>query len=602
MAGSSIEGKDREMRDMADWLNLQTKKDFQKLMLDILDPLKPYYTEGKAGLGLGVTSTNYDEKAILLEGFSRPLWGLVPFWAGGGEADEWENIYRQGLIHGTDPDSPEYWGDFHAFDQRFVEMAAIAYGLVLTPERIWEPLTAVQKDNLAVWLYGINRYELPVCNWVLFAVMVNVALKKLGRPYDGEKLEKYLKGAESFYLGEGWYQDGDSGQKDYYISFAIHFYSLFYSEVMGKEDPVRCERYRERACEFAKQFIYWFDEDGEALPFGRSLTYRFSQVSFFSICLQAGIEPFPVEVMKGLIVRHLNYWMNQRIFDRDHVLTIGYAYPNLNMAERYNGPGSPYWAMKTFAFLTLSDEHPFWKVQPVAFPGLPEVCVMKYADMAVKRYPHHVTAYVPGVFSAFGHGQSPAKYGKFAYDTKFGFSVARSNYEIHEAAPDSMLAFGVDGYVYVRRICEESAVYDHADGQEGRKGLWPENSAACVGVYSRWSPLPGITVETTLVPTENGHRRRHRIQSDRVCEAYECGFCVAADLHDRPGQSIQGASSCAENLHMFCSVESSMGEGIIITPDPNTNLLYSKTLLPAVKYRIGKGEVVVDAEIKCGVK
>lgn len=32
--------------------------------------------------------------------------------------------------------------------------------------------------------------------------------------------------------------------------------------------------------EFAKQFIYWFDEEGEAIPFGRSLTYRFSQVSF----------------------------------------------------------------------------------------------------------------------------------------------------------------------------------------------------------------------------------------------------------------------------------------------------------------------------------
>lgn len=32
--------------------------------------------------------------------------------------------------------------------------------------------------------------------------------------------------------------------------------------------------------EFVKQFIYWFDEEGEAIPFGRSLTYRFSQVSF----------------------------------------------------------------------------------------------------------------------------------------------------------------------------------------------------------------------------------------------------------------------------------------------------------------------------------
>ena len=97
----------------------------------------------------------------------------------------------------------------------------------------------------------------------------------------------------------GWYQDGDSGQKDYYISFAIHFYSLFYVRVMNEEDPERCEIYKERAMLFAKEFIYWFDESGASLPYGRSLTYRFSQVSFFSACLMAGIEPFPVGVIKG---------------------------------------------------------------------------------------------------------------------------------------------------------------------------------------------------------------------------------------------------------------------------------------------------------------
>ena len=114
---------------------------------------------------------------------------------------------------------------------------------------------------------------------------------------------------------------------------------------------------------FAKQFIYWFDEEGEAIPFGRSLTYRFSQVSFFSVCLLAGLEPFPVPVMKGLIARHLRTWLKRPIFDRDHVLTIGYGYPNLTMAERYNAPGSPYWGMKVFAFLLLPDDHPFWSAE-----------------------------------------------------------------------------------------------------------------------------------------------------------------------------------------------------------------------------------------------
>ena len=65
-------------------------------MLSLLNPLKPHYTAEGAGVSLGVTSTNYDEKAILMEGFSRPLWGLVPFWAGGGKEPWFEAVCRRG--------------------------------------------------------------------------------------------------------------------------------------------------------------------------------------------------------------------------------------------------------------------------------------------------------------------------------------------------------------------------------------------------------------------------------------------------------------------------------------------------------------------------
>ena len=34
-------------------------------------------------LHLGDTGVTYDRNAIELEAFSRPLWALVPFWAGG---------------------------------------------------------------------------------------------------------------------------------------------------------------------------------------------------------------------------------------------------------------------------------------------------------------------------------------------------------------------------------------------------------------------------------------------------------------------------------------------------------------------------------------
>jgi hypothetical protein len=560
-------------------MKLNNKKDFQELLLSVIKPLQPYYSEEKAELSLGVTATNYSQQASKMEAFSRPLWGLVPFWAGGGEEKEFEEIYRKGLCAGTNPDNKEYWGGYHSFDQKFVEMASISYGLILTPEILWDPLKEEEKDNLATWLYGINNYQLPICNWILFAVLVNIALKKLGKPYDAEKLEYYLNGLESFYLGDGWYQDGDSEQKDYYVSFAIHFYSLFYAKVMEEDDPKRCIKYKERAEQFGKTFIYWFDEDGAALPFGRSLTYRFSQVSFWCACIMADVYPFSIEVMKGLIVRHLAYWFDKPIFDRGHVLTIGYTYPNLVMAERYNGPGSSYWSLKTFAILMLSDEHPFWTAEAAPLPELESKKLLQYADMLMQCYKGHTTAYTPGKYCSFGHGQTQAKYGKFAYDTKFGFSVSKSNFELHDAAPDSMLAFWINGYVYVRRICESFEVKSDR-------------------VISKWSPYEGIEVETTIIPNEEGHIRYHVIHSKIDCVAYDCGFAIAAD----PAQGIitkkEKGKAIAECEFGSCEVtgrysendDIDMENGEIILAEPNTSIIYPKTVIPAAKYQIHKGD------------
>ena len=576
---------ERGMSMKTDWEGqLHSKADFQNLLMEIIRPLIPYYTKEKAGIDLGVTATTYERRTIRLEAFSRILWGLVPFFAGGGSDKEFEEIYKKGLAAGTDPENEEYWGGFHAFDQRFVEMAAMAYGLILSPDKIWEPLSDKEKDHLAGWLYGINEYELPICNWVLFAVLVNIALKKLGRKYDVEKLEKYLDGADSFYLGDGWYQDGDSGQKDYYVSFAIHFYTLFYAKAMEEEDAERCAVYKERAALFAKQFLYWFDEGGAALPFGRSLTYRFSQVSFFSACLMAGVEPIDIGIMKGLIVRHFCDWMKKPIFDRNDILTIGYGYPNLVMGERYNGPGSPYWALKTFAVLMLPDEHPFWHVEAKPLPELERQKALPYADMLIHRYDNHVTAFVPGKYSPAGHGQTPAKYGKFAYDTRFAFSVAKSTCEVHETAPDSMLAFYINGYVYVRRICEDFSISE-------------------TEVYSRWVPYEGIRVETYIIPTENGHVRKHIVTSDRECVAYDCGFAVEIDTEGEK-QAQEERAAQVENAYSMCQVTAKcgQGEGIIIGADPNTNLLHPMTRIPAIRYQIHRGRNELATEVSAWVR
>lgn len=558
-------------------MQLSTKQDFQALMHLFLDPLKPYYSAGGARLHLGETGVTYGQAAIELEAFSRPLWALVPFWVGGGSDPEFEDIYRRGLAAGSDPENPEYWGDCKDYDQCFVEMAAIACGLLNAPEKLWDPLSDAEKQNLARWLDQINHHQIPECNWQFFMILVNLALKKCGMPYDPENMARGLARIDSYYSGDGWSTDGASPQKDYYIPWAIQYYGVLYAKFAADTDPERAALYRSRAELFAQQFIYWFDENGAALPYGRSLTYRFAQNCFWAACVWAGLEPFPLGVMKGLIVRNFNWWLDQKMFDRDGILTIGYCYPQMYMAERYNAPGSPYWGMKSFILLALPDSHPFWSAEAEPMPALDALKPMPHANMLVARTKGRVTAYAAGVNEGHGHGQFPEKYAKFAYDTRFGFCASRSREVIYQAAPDSMLAFVIDDNVFVRKVSLSHEI--RADR-----------------VVSKWSPFPGITVTTTVLPTADGHIRRHEIESAYPCEAYDCGFAVP---NFAPGyvESTAGGAATARNAAVSCTVSGS-GEGTVIKCDPNVSLYSTNVCIPAVRYAIPEGRTVIETEIK----
>ena len=558
-------------------MQLSTKQDFQALMHLFLDPLKPYYSAGGARLHLGETGVTYGQAAIELEAFSRPLWALVPFWMGGGSDPEFEDIYRRGLAAGSDPENPEYWGECKDYDQCFVEMAAIACGLLNAPEKLWDPLSDAEKQNLARWLDQINHHQIPECNWQFFMILVNLALKKCGMPYDPENMARGLARIDSYYSGDGWSTDGASPQKDYYIPWAIQYYGVLYAKFAADTDPERAALYRSRAELFAQQFIYWFDENGAALPYGRSLTYRFAQNCFWAACVWAGLEPFPLGVMKGLIVRNFNWWLDQKMFDRDGILTIGYCYPQMYMAERYNAPGSPYWGMKSFILLALPDSHPFWSAEAEPMPALDALKPMPHANMLVARTKGRVTAYAAGVNEGHGHGQFPEKYAKFAYDTRFGFCASRSREVIYQAAPDSMLAFVIDDNVFVRKVSLSHEI--RADR-----------------VVSKWSPFPGITVTTTVLPTADGHIRRHEIESAYPCEAYDCGFAVP---NFAPGyvESTAGGAATARNAAVSCTVSGS-GEGTVIKCDPNVSLYSTNVCIPAVRYAIPEGRTVIETEIK----
>ena len=561
--------------------DFSSKKAAEQALLDVLNPLKPFYSESGARIHVGVTSTHYENDTIPMEAFARPLWGLVPFWTGGGSDAEFEELYRKGLEAGSDPSHPDYWHTCRDYDQKFCEMAAIAFGMLFCPEKVWEPLSERGKDNLVEWLWEINRHECCACNWQFFSIMTNVALYKAGRPYDKKRLQEGLDCIDAYYDTGGWYNDGNGGDKDYYNPFVMVTYGMVYARFMEKEDPERCRRFIERALTFGKDYIYWFSEDGSTFAYGRSMTYRFAQAAYFSVCVLCGVEVFPLPVLKGILARHLTHWLNLPIWDNADILTIGYAYPNLQMSESYNAPGSPYWAMKAFMFLGLPEDHPFWAAECAPLPELDERKYLEYAGMVLQRGKENVVALVPGRLVADGHSHTVEKYSKFAYSSKFGFSIMRSNVTLAECAPDSMLAFEAYGYFFVKDVID------------------PDFTVSEERLIFSWSPIKGIYVKTTIEPTKTGHIRTHEITSNVECKAYDGGFAVSTDDRKPYSRTENGDTSCVENEDGYCSVRAveGDGEGQVLIPDPNTNLMASKTSIPMAVYAIRPGVQTIRTQV-----
>ena len=548
---------------------MNAKREWQDCLLSLLEPLKDRFSSGSAHIKLDGGGTTYSQCVIELESFARPLWGLVPFWYGGGHDSFFEKHYAEGLASGSDPSSPEYWGDCTDDDQRFVEMAPIAFGLMAVPGILWEPLPEEAKDNLSAWLYQINVHEMPKCNWYFFRVIVNTALKGLGRRYSQERLDSDMAFIESCYIGNGWYKDGVSGRTDYYSAFAMHFYPMLLAAFAG----IDAEKARERAILFADDFIYWFASTGEAVPYGRSLTYRFAHAAFWS-ALSFMADRQMLGIVKGIISRNIGYWLGKEIFD-SRILSVGYGYPNLTMAERYNAPGSPYWSLKAFLFLALPDDHPFWDASEEPLPVLQPVR-KELGRRLIQHRGWDVTMYDPGMLGMGSLGHFTEKYDKFAYSSSSPFSVSHSNESISEAAPDSMLSFVISGNVYVRKGSADFSISGSS-------------------MISHWSPFPGIEVETIISVEPEGHLRRHHVKSDIECIAYDSGFSM-----ERGDISVAGNAAEASSAAFHSSVECLEGDGeaVMIDADPNTSLMWRNSVIPAIAYRIGKGETEISTRVR----
>ncbi|KAL4924100.1 DUF2264 domain-containing protein [Aspergillus undulatus] len=620
----------------------KTRSDLVQAATALLSALEPYRSKSRARIKVPVaTAAGFDEAAAQLEGFARPLWA-VPFLFGETankrlHLDRW--VY--GLQAGADPDRREYWGDLGDFDQRMVEQESIAIALLAAPEVFLGALSDSARRNLINWLSQINDHKMPQNNWLWFRVFVNLALiKSLGQPREEleDQIAADLNKLDTFDIGEGWSSDGPWGderkQADYYSgSFAIQFAQLLYVRFAGDNGP-RTEKYRQSARDFASVFWRYFGPDGAAIPFGRSMTYRFAFAGFWSAAVCANVElPEPLSnlgAVKGLILRHLRWWSaHPDIFNIDGTLNIGYTYPNMYMSENYNSPQSSYWCLKTFVLLMLPKAHRFWSVPELPHPSV-SMLGSSLREIACVWPPRHILCNSPehhfllsaGQMTKKAHKAREAKYGKFAYSSAFGFSVPCGPLFEQMAADSTLIVSGDGGDTW--KVRSEPVNEEIVEVQVSKL-----SADTVPGLSSIWRPWRHIdwTITTTLIPLvekyPGWHLRVHKIKTSLInaqhlfpdgIQLIDAGFAI--DGETTCGGLIPEVQSSCGSVKGYCAkhhgsfIKSRAGAtGILdmtkqskiegndpeakigsrsfcLRADPNTNLMAARTFIPCVEHGI----------------
>jgi hypothetical protein len=546
---------------------LQTRDDVARALVDLWRPVRDRLSAEGAAVSLGEHLAHYGRRVQCLETFARPLWGLVPWAAGDGHCADWPLI-RNVLATGVNPASDQYWGAGNDYDQRYVEAAAIAVAILLARQHVWDPLDNAARENLVAWLSTINERRLRDNNWLFFRLMVNAAFRALGLSA-AKTMDADIRRLDGFYRGDGWYTDGATTQRDYYIPMAFHFYSLLLCGTRTIEDEWS-SRFRERAAQFAEQFLDWFAADGSSFPYGRSLTYRFAHGAFWGALAFANVKALPWGVAKGVYLRQLRWWAARPVFTDQGLLSIGYTYPNLIMAEDYNAPGSPYWAFKAFLPLALPATHPFWSEPEQALPVRPRLVAQPRAGLLISHNESgsHVWALSNNqVRSGFRHGAQ--KYSKFVYSNVFGFCVPVGGLGPRDGAGDSALILSDDGLDWRTRIRLDDA------------------RPVAQGLFSRWRPWGDVVVETWLAAWQDGHLRVHYIDTRRDLVSFEGAYAVGYSGPDDLHATARGEDAAVNSSSAFSAMRGLLGrrEGITVRNPGNSNIVNPLTASPGLAGR-----------------
>ncbi|MFF9499540.1 DUF2264 domain-containing protein [Streptomyces sp. NPDC014656] len=421
-----------------------------------------------------------------LEGFARTFLLAALRVAGARGADPHGHLdrYAAGLAAGTRTPGrrdAESWPLMADTRQAVVESASIALGLRLTRPWLWDRLDDRVRRRLADWLLPALGPSPVDNNWWLFGLTVAGFLQDAGIETDraAATAARSLARVEDWYLGDGWYSDGDNRAFDHYNSWALHLYPVLHAHLAG--DRALLDRYGPRLRAHLDDHVHLFDANGAPVPYGRSLIYRFAAAAAPWLGTLTGHTPLTPGATRRLASGSLRYFLDRGATDHRGLLTLGWHGPHPPLVQEYSGPGSPYWAAKGFLGLLLPPGHPAWTDPEEPLPaeradtarpfGPTGLLVQTTAADGLVRLHNHGSNHV----AAGGPDGDDPGYARFAYATRTGPTTGPDPADNHFA----LLA---------------------PDGTASRRGPAEPLATGPDRAVSAHTPLPGVrVVSTTLV-------------------------------------------------------------------------------------------------------
>lgn len=361
--------------------NMDDRQYWEGLAYKIAEPVLSNMSKGELvknmKIELSPTWDGRNSRVVYMETFARLMDGIAPWLSlpddntpEGKKRKQLREYALKSYAQAVDPES----NDFLLWDtegQVLVDAAFLANSFLRAPKQLWDPLDSLTKSRYIEKFKSLRWVDPPYTNWLLFSAMVETFLLYADADYDTYRIHSAIRKIDEWYVGDGWYSDGEHFAFDYYNSYVIQPMYVEILDILIQKNrivkPEELEIANKRMQRYGIILERMISPEGTFPIFGRSMTYRMA--AFQPLVLLVWNNNLPQELPVGQVRNALTAVMKNMFsvdgnFNEQGFLQLGFAGHQPGLADWYTNNGSLYMTSLVFLPLGLPADHPFWTAAP----------------------------------------------------------------------------------------------------------------------------------------------------------------------------------------------------------------------------------------------